>query len=79
MKVLDAAIPLGRMAQPAEIASVVAFLAGDGGGLHERNHRSSSTAASCTPAPACDPIWRCPALNRPGVWLQHPWCHPRAL
>jgi len=32
MKVLDAAIPLGRMAQPAEIASVVAFLAGDGGG-----------------------------------------------
>jgi len=32
MKVLDAAIPLGRMAQPEEIASVVAFLAGDGGG-----------------------------------------------
>lgn len=27
---LDAAIPLGRMAQPEEIASVVAFLAGDG-------------------------------------------------
>ena len=30
MKKLDSAIPLGRMAQPGEIASVVAFLAGDG-------------------------------------------------
>jgi len=30
MKKLDAAIPLGRMAQPEEIASVVAFLAGAG-------------------------------------------------
>ena len=30
MKILDAAIPLGRMAQPQEIGSVVAFLAGDG-------------------------------------------------
>jgi glucose 1-dehydrogenase len=30
MKKLDAAIPLGRMAQPHEISSVVAFLAGDG-------------------------------------------------
>jgi glucose 1-dehydrogenase len=30
MKKLDEAIPLGRMAQPGEIASVVAFLAGDG-------------------------------------------------
>jgi glucose 1-dehydrogenase len=30
MAKLDAAIPLGRMAQPAEIASLVAFLAGDG-------------------------------------------------
>ncbi len=30
MKKLDAAIPLGRMAQPEEIASVVAFLAGSG-------------------------------------------------
>ncbi len=29
---LDAAIPLGRMAQPEEIASVVAFLASDGAG-----------------------------------------------
>jgi glucose 1-dehydrogenase len=27
---LDAAIPLGRMAQPGEIGTVVAFLAGDG-------------------------------------------------
>ena len=30
MKTLNAAIPLGRMAQPGEIGSVVAFLAGDG-------------------------------------------------
>jgi glucose 1-dehydrogenase len=30
MKKLDAAIPVGRMARPEEIASVVAFLAGDG-------------------------------------------------
>jgi glucose 1-dehydrogenase len=30
MKTLDAAIPLSRMAKPEEIASVVAFLAGDG-------------------------------------------------
>jgi glucose 1-dehydrogenase len=30
MKTLDAAIPLGRMASPHEIGSVVAFLAGDG-------------------------------------------------
>ena len=29
MKTLDAAIPLGRMAEPNEIGSVVAFLAGD--------------------------------------------------
>ena len=31
LKKLDGAIPLGRIARPAEIASVVAFLAGDGG------------------------------------------------
>ncbi len=30
LKRLDSAIPLGRMADPAEIGSVVAFLAGDG-------------------------------------------------
>jgi glucose 1-dehydrogenase len=30
MKVLDAAIPIGRMASPEEIANVVAFVAGDG-------------------------------------------------
>jgi glucose 1-dehydrogenase len=30
MEKLDSAIPLGRMAQPEEIGSVVAFLAGDG-------------------------------------------------
>jgi len=30
LKKLDGAIPLGRMAKPEEIASVVAFLAGDG-------------------------------------------------
>jgi glucose 1-dehydrogenase len=32
MKVLDAAIPLGRMAKPEEIGNVVAFLASDAGG-----------------------------------------------
>ena len=31
LKKLDDAIPIGRMAQPEEIARVVAFLAGDGG------------------------------------------------
>ena len=30
LKKLDSAIPLGRMAKPEEIASVVAFLAGEG-------------------------------------------------
>ena len=30
LKKLDAAIPLGRLAEPEEIASIVAFLAGDG-------------------------------------------------
>jgi glucose 1-dehydrogenase len=30
MKTLDAAIPIGRMAKPEEVGSVVAFLAGDG-------------------------------------------------
>jgi len=30
MKKLDSAIPLGRMAKPEEVASVVSFLAGDG-------------------------------------------------
>jgi glucose 1-dehydrogenase len=30
LKTLNAAIPMGRMAQPAEIGSVVVFLAGDG-------------------------------------------------
>ena len=30
LKKLDAAIPIGRMARPEEIASVVAFLASDG-------------------------------------------------
>jgi glucose 1-dehydrogenase len=30
LKTLDAAIPIGRLAKPEEIASVVGFLAGDG-------------------------------------------------
>jgi glucose 1-dehydrogenase len=30
MKKLDAAIPIGRMADPEEIGAVAAFLAGDG-------------------------------------------------
>ena len=37
MKTLDAAIPLGRMAEPEEIASLVAFLAGDGATLPHRH------------------------------------------
>ena len=37
MKMLDAAIPLGRMAEPEEIGSVVAFLAGRGRQLHHRD------------------------------------------
>ena len=47
MATLDAAIPLGRMAQPEEIGSVVAFLAGDGAsyltgddGLRRRRHHA---------------------------------------
>jgi glucose 1-dehydrogenase len=32
MRTLDAAIPLGRLAEPGEIAEVVAFLAGPGAG-----------------------------------------------
>ena len=42
LKKLDGAIPLGRMAQPAEIASVVAFLAGGG--------------AATLPRPRCSPM-----------------------
>ena len=34
MNTLDAAIPLGRMAEPEEIASLVAYLAGDGASHH---------------------------------------------
>jgi glucose 1-dehydrogenase len=30
MKTLDAAIPLGRIAKPEEIARLIAFIAGDG-------------------------------------------------
>ena len=30
LKALDASIPMGRLAQPEEIANLVAFLAGDG-------------------------------------------------
>ena len=39
MKTLDAAIPLGRMAQSSEIADVVVFLASGKAGLHDRDHR----------------------------------------
>ena len=38
MATLDAAIPLGRMAQPDEIGSVVAFLASDGASVHDGDH-----------------------------------------
>jgi hypothetical protein len=50
MKKLDTAIPLGRMAQPEEIGSVVAFLASDGAGYYSRRRPSSPTVASCTAA-----------------------------
>ena len=54
LKKLDSAIPLGRMAKPEEIASVVAFLAGDGAELHDgddhlcrrRHHAEQSRAVS---------------------------------
>ena len=35
---LDNAIPLGRLAEPEEIGSIVAFLAGDGATLSDRHH-----------------------------------------
>ena len=52
MKTLDAAIPLGRMAEPEEIGSVVAFLASDGrqlphgdDGLRRRRHHALQPGA----------------------------------
>ena len=50
---LDAAIPIGRMAKPEEIGSVVAFLAGTGPATSPPPP-SSPTAASCSPARACE-------------------------
>ena len=50
---LDTAIPLGRMAQPEEIASVVVFCRATARAT-STPRRSSPTAASCTAAPASD-------------------------
>ena len=53
MTKLDNAIPIGRMAKPEEIGSVVAFLAGPGASYLPRP-RSSPTAASCRAARGCE-------------------------
>jgi glucose 1-dehydrogenase len=53
MKKLDAAIPIGRMARPEEIGSVVAFLAGDGASYLTAT-RSSPMAGSCRAVPVCE-------------------------
>ena len=66
MEKLDTAIPIGRMAQPDEIGSVVAFLAGDGASyltattdLRRRRHHALEPRAlsdgACRPRDRC---WR---------------------
>ena len=84
MKMLDTAIPLGRMAEPAEIASVVAFLAGDGGayingttvfvdgGLMHSSPGSVATGPGRTQAPE-KPTER---QNSPDLVLPDPGCSP---
>ena len=58
MKTLDAAIPLGRMAEPERDRQRRRVPRRRRGRATSRPRRSSPTAASCTPAPGCNGLLR---------------------
>jgi hypothetical protein len=64
MQRLNAAIPMGRMANPEEIARIVAFRAGDGA-----SYITATTVFAgggmMHQSPGCE---RHPATDRPGRW-----------